>query len=236
MKIILAEKPFLSIQGEGNYIGVPGIFIRFSGCNLQCPKCDTKYHKEGFETTTEEVINQILELKDETKCIIFTGGEPLLNSDAIIEIMLNLKPRYRTRNSIPSYDFWWCQIETNGTINPEVVSKELESDTLVQYNISPKLKSFNQEGNKIELYKYWRNIPQEHILKFVTEEETDIEEIKKITKELNIRKERVYLMAEGASKKEQEENMKKIIPIAIKYGYNFTPRLHILLWDIKRGV
>lgn len=33
---------FDSIQGEGSMIGMPVTFIRFAGCNLACPWCDTK--------------------------------------------------------------------------------------------------------------------------------------------------------------------------------------------------
>jgi organic radical activating enzyme len=38
---------FSSIQGEGSMIGMPVTFIRFAGCNLACPWCDTKesWHK-----------------------------------------------------------------------------------------------------------------------------------------------------------------------------------------------
>ena len=37
---------FYSIQGEGYFTGTPTVFVRFSGCNLRCPFCDTE-HKEG---------------------------------------------------------------------------------------------------------------------------------------------------------------------------------------------
>lgn len=33
---------FDSIQGEGSFIGIPATFIRFAGCNLACPFCDSK--------------------------------------------------------------------------------------------------------------------------------------------------------------------------------------------------
>ena len=38
---------FYSLQGEGHHTGYPSVFIRFAGCNLACPFCDTR-HSEGI--------------------------------------------------------------------------------------------------------------------------------------------------------------------------------------------
>ena len=234
MKTKLAEKPFLSIQGEGNYIGIPAVFVRFSGCNLECPGCDTKYHKDGYETTTEKIIKQIQELNPLTKSVVFTGGEPLLRQKEIIEIIKNLTPIYRTRNGIPSYLHWWFQIETNGTISPLEINNAIGNDSLIQFNISPKLSQFNLKGSQIKLPRDWVFV--DRVFKFVVSSEKDILEIKNIQKELNVNPEKIYLMPEGKTKKEQEEKILDIINLAIKYGFNVTPRLHILVWDSKRGV
>ena len=73
-KLKLAEI-FYSLQGEGFWAGHPAIFIRFSGCNLQCLWCDTDFsHKL---TLTKEVIFQIIQ-NYPCKLIVLTGGEPTL--------------------------------------------------------------------------------------------------------------------------------------------------------------
>lgn len=46
---------FDSISGEGLRAGKVCTFTRFSGCNLDCAFCDTKYHKE---------VSYILDIKD----------------------------------------------------------------------------------------------------------------------------------------------------------------------------
>lgn len=236
MKTRICEKPFLSIQGEGNYVGVPCVFVRFSGCNLDCPGCDTKYHKDGYDIDTDEIIKIIKELNPLTKSVVFTGGEPLLFQPAIVEIVKGLKPSFAPRHGDVNFDFWWYQIETNGIIEPKLLFKELEQTAIIQYNISPKLKRFNELAGKLGLFKFWYLSPCSYIVKPVITDEEDMKEVEEIRKLLQIGKEQIYLMAEGASKKEQEEKMENVANLAIKYGYNFTPRLHILLWNKKRSV
>ena len=50
---------FYSIQGEGYFTGTPAVFVRFSGCNLRCPFCDTE-HKEGKMLSDDEIIAEII--------------------------------------------------------------------------------------------------------------------------------------------------------------------------------
>ncbi len=90
---------FYSLQGEGYHTGVPAVFIRFSGCNLKCPFCDTQ-HDEGIMMSDEEILNEINQYPANT--IILTGGEPSLWIDDSLIHLLHQHGKY-------------ICIETNGT-------------------------------------------------------------------------------------------------------------------------
>jgi len=68
---------FTSIQGESIFSGFPCVFIRFTGCNLRCSYCDTKYaYQEGRDYSIEWILNRVKEEK--INLVEITGGEPLM--------------------------------------------------------------------------------------------------------------------------------------------------------------
>lgn len=66
---------FYSLQGEGAHTGIPAVFVRFSGCNLRCPFCDTR-HEEGEWISASDIA--ALANAYPAEWIILTGGEPSL--------------------------------------------------------------------------------------------------------------------------------------------------------------
>lgn len=94
---------FYSIQGEGRFTGTASVFIRFSGCNLNCDFCDT-IHKPFKEISEDEILEEVK--KYPTKHVIITGGEPYLQlTQSLIEKLHDCNK--------------FIQVETNGTINKE---------------------------------------------------------------------------------------------------------------------
>lgn len=78
MKHYKINEIFYSIQGEGYNAGRAAVFVRFSGCNLQCPFCDTA-HTDGTPMTLEEICADIQPYPAEL--VVLTGGEPTLFAD-----------------------------------------------------------------------------------------------------------------------------------------------------------
>lgn len=70
---------FYSLQGEGRHAGRAAVFIRFSGCNLKCPFCDTDFSTYK-EMTADEICDTIREWRD-CGFVVLTGGEPTLQLD-----------------------------------------------------------------------------------------------------------------------------------------------------------
>lgn len=91
---------FYSLQGEGFNTGTPAVFVRLSGCNLQCPFCDTE-HAEGKEMTEGEIVEEVSRYK--ASLVVITGGEPALQlTESLVELLHFLGKT--------------VAVETNGTI------------------------------------------------------------------------------------------------------------------------
>ena len=96
---------FYTLQGEGAHNGIPAVFVRFSGCNLRCPWCDTDF-TDSNEMTAEQIVAEVVELYDipneRHKMCVLTGGEPSLQVDKTLIDALHEAGFY-------------IGIETNGT-------------------------------------------------------------------------------------------------------------------------
>lgn len=90
---------FESLQGEGFHTGTASVFVRFSGCNLACPFCDTQHHS-FVEMSDEEIVAKVSSYSAEW--VILTGGEPSLQATERLVDLLHQRGKR-------------VAIETNGT-------------------------------------------------------------------------------------------------------------------------
>jgi 7-carboxy-7-deazaguanine synthase len=81
---------FTSIEGEGILFGTKTMFVRLAGCPFKCHWCDTPYAlpmDSGIDYSVEDVKEIISKsLLPNTYKINFTGGEPLVQYEAVIEL------------------------------------------------------------------------------------------------------------------------------------------------------
>ncbi|HIH46600.1 MAG TPA: 7-carboxy-7-deazaguanine synthase QueE [Candidatus Nitrosotenuis sp.] len=101
MKVRLFEI-FTSLEGEGILYGTKTLFVRLAGCPFTCFYCDTK-ESLPMDSGNEYDITDACELieknlKDKTYKVNFTGGDPLVQTDAVIEMA-----KFVHSKKIPTY-------------------------------------------------------------------------------------------------------------------------------------
>jgi len=111
----IAEIKF-SISGEISKYpqGSPAVFIRLAGCNLAqkpCAFCDTRYALLSDSAAYDEPVHSVVERLEQScsknRVVVITGGEPLFQSYAVIQLITELK--YNGFHNVV--------VETNGTYN-----------------------------------------------------------------------------------------------------------------------
>lgn len=212
---------FYSVQGEGINTGVPSVFIRFFGCNLQCNFCDTRYSWDPNDTTfqelsVDEILNEIKKFP-QAQNLIFTGGEPALFQENIRKIQAKL----------PKDKSFTFELETNGSI-------EIKDNFWDTINISPKLK--NSGNDPYEIKAFNPKLENRTWWKFVVSDESDMSEILALQKKLEIPSSQIMLMPKAQTKEEIEKVSPQVIEICKKSGFRFCPRLHIFVYSDKRKV
>jgi len=202
---------FPSLQGEGIYIGIPMFFVRFTGCNLRCTWCDTKYaFYEGEEMEIDEIVERIE--KSGMKWICLTGGEPLIQKDIY-------KLIYRIMNSHE------ILIETNGSVSIE----DIPTEENIHISLDIKTPSSKMHNHmKFENLDY---LGEGDFVKFVIMDEGDFQYAKKVMEEHDIKTEIVFQPVWGT-------DMKWLVTRVMeeKLNVRVLPQLHKMIWGEKRGV
>jgi 7-carboxy-7-deazaguanine synthase len=211
MKLVVTEI-FYSLQGEGPFIGSPSVFIRLGGCiDPLCPWCDTEYAWHEFsEMGNGEIIAEMN--RYDCRNVVITGGEPFLQWETGLKDLHEELVR----------SGYFLSYETSGKIDiPALVDA-----TVI---MSPKY----IEG---QWHLPLGNIDNAHYFKFVADDAAALGEIDRFVKDHVIAKDRVFIMPQGKTRAEQLKRMSTIFSFCREHGYRMTPRLHVLIFDDKRGI
>jgi len=219
---------FYSLQGEGFLAGVPSAFIRLVGCPLRCRWCDTKYawdQTAGAHYSIAKIVQTIQQWP--AKFVVVTGGEPMINSE-LPQLVQELKAAGKH-----------ITIETAGiAFVPDMpcdlmsISPKLSNSTPTE----PELAAIH-EDSRLDIAVLRELIDNyEYQLKFVVDSEADLPEIQQTIEQIeNVDSEKVMLMPQAATRDELLAKSPMIAELCRKTGFAFCQRLHVLLWNDKRG-
>jgi 7-carboxy-7-deazaguanine synthase len=230
---------FCSLQGEGKLTGVPSVFVRTSGCNLRCWFCDS-YHTSWEPTGAWLSLDDLIERVEsfDADHVVLTGGEPMIHDESVTLLDRLAERGYHTT------------VETNGTIHHDAAI-DLAS-------ISPKLASSTptpekdpkgdgewadrHENRRVDIDALSELVDDyESQLKFVVTGREDMDEIVDLVERVRdhttttVRDADVLLMPEGVTRAELDERRTEVAELAQEYGYRYTPRLHVDLWNDAPG-
>jgi 7-carboxy-7-deazaguanine synthase len=234
------------------------MFVRLYGCNLECSWCDTPYtwattknkiekhvtayarggepysKKDNEHVMTTDAIGDKLaalypNIRDGQSIIVVSGGEPLMQQEALIELCYSLYGEFSTA----------IHIETAGTIEPD---RDL-TDAVDQFVVSPKL---SHSGNplkkryKPDVIQSFAHMGSKAHFKFVVElnagmDGEDFKEIDAMVERHGIDANRVYIMPQGTTPTEIILGAQSIVDKVLERGYNLSLRTHTLLWGDERG-
>ncbi len=239
-----------TIQGEGKLIGTPSIFIRVGRCNMKCvgfnveyetpsgiKKCscdsyyavDTAFKEQWHKMSCEDIIKKVEELKPNYNVdIVITGGEPLLywqNEEFQSLLKYYIDNKYKVT------------IETNASLN---INFTQDYQKKILFSMSVKLSNSLEPLKKrvnIDTLTSIINKTKDSYLKFVIDKDFKNQATKEIKAILSkIPKVEVYLMPMGDTAQEINTNCESVIDMSIENGFKYCDRLHIRVWDNKRGV
>jgi len=164
---------FSSLQGEGPYLGVKQIFVRFGRCNMHCVYCDEleKMKEENFAVySLEDVLGQIDKFEKEKGAhhsVSLTGGEPLFYTPFLKNFLPKLKEK-----GITTY------LETNGTL-PRELERVIKWCDIVAMDMKPSTSTEDGSFDKEHEAFLKVAIQKKVFIKVVITPSTDAGEIKR---------------------------------------------------------
>ncbi len=247
---------FYTLEGEGEHIGHPSVFMRLSMCNLTCIGfksedapfgCDSyvswsKKNKMTFEEIAEFFEKNDFHTKLKQGAILkLTGGEPFIQQKNLLRFIKFIHKRWgfsdydqiievqETEKPDLRIDF-----ETNGTLMPD----DEWVDTgkwYCTFTTSPKLSNNGDPEDKRfkpDVLKYL--VDNNACFKFVARKESDLDEV--FTKYINnpdikLPRDLIWVMPMCGSRKELLEVGPEVAEICKKHGFKFSNRMHLQIWD-----
>jgi 7-carboxy-7-deazaguanine synthase len=242
---------YYCVQSEGSRAGFPTVAVRTTGCTHRCwfgegGWCDSFYtsiHPEKGVFTFNDIVKMYDNRPDITEMML-TGGSPTMHPDLVNELthfanergivitmetegshfletdypigLISLSPKFS--NSVPKLgvltpkgavtDQKMIDQHNKLRLNKEAIRKTIDYHT--NYHFKPVC-------NPTEMPEIWM-------------------EIEAFRLEMNIPKNKTWIMPPGDNRQELIRVYPMVFDFCAENGYNFTGREHIIAFDTKRGV
>jgi len=240
---------YTAVQSEGSRAGMPTIVIRTTGCTHRCwfgegGWCDSWYtsiHPEKGKYNFNNII-EIYNNNPHIREMMLTGGSPTMQPDLVNELTHFAYSRgiFITIETEGSHF-----IETDHQIGLVSLSPKFSNSVPRIGVLTPQGKEVDQkmidQHNKFRLHK--ENIHQMidyhydyHYKPVWDGTEECLQEIENFRLEMDIPKRKTWIMPAGDNREELIKMYPLSIELAMKYGYNWTGRDHIIAYDTRRAV
>ena len=242
---------YYCVQSEGSRAGFPTVAVRTTGCTHRCwfgegGWCDSWYtsiHPEKGGFTFNDIIN-MYNSRPDVKEMMLTGGSPTMHPDLVNELthFANERGIIITMETEGSHF-----IETDYPIDLISLSPKFSNSVPKLGVLTPKGATTDQkmidQHNKLRLNKeaikqmieYHTNYHFKPVCN--PTEMLDIwEEIEAFRVEMDIPKNKTWVMPPGDNREELIRVYPMVFDFCTNNGYNFTGREHIIAFDTKRGV
>jgi 7-carboxy-7-deazaguanine synthase len=203
---------FYSLQGEAQFVGLPTVFVRLTGCPLRCQYCDTAYAFHGGEWwNLPDILEHVAQFGARDVCV--TGGEPLAQRSCLTLLRELCDRGFRV------------SLETSGALSVADV------DPRVSRVVDVKTPGSGEEQRN--LYAQLQSLREPDQIKFVITSRADYEWSRTKLRELALAERCGVLFSPSYGQLEARELAEWIL--ADRLAVRFQVQLHKLLWGEARG-
>lgn len=224
--------------------------------------CDTPYssHKpEKNMTPVDDIVQTIINNSKiaNIKHIVISGGEPTIQTEALKDLVRKLRDNgyhITIETNATIHDKELSAMTDLMSMSPKLSSSTPWESHLVGTNVEyNERRALHHDKIRINTNAIIKNIEvavgagNDYQLKFVVSDQRDMDEIldiynnvkkhfESIEKGYYITPDDVVLMPEGITEHDLRQRYNVCLKNALLYGFRFTPRLHVTLFGLKRGV
>ncbi|MDB4543225.1 7-carboxy-7-deazaguanine synthase QueE [bacterium] len=248
-KVLPVYEVYRCVQSEGSRFGRPTIAVRTTGCTHRCyfgegGWCDSWYtsiHPEKGIYTFNDII-KIYDENPHVKEMMLTGGSPTMQPALVNE----LTHFAHERGIIITIETEGSHfVETDYPIDLLSISPKFSNSVPTIGAITPGGTTVDQKFVDIHNKRRMNTEAIKQMIEFHDDyhykpvwdgSEANLKEIEDYRVELNIPKDKTFVMPAGDTRETLIEMYPKVFELCAEHGYNMTGRDHIIAYDTQRAV